>query len=124
MKKLVLISGLLLSGCSSIISGTSQTVSVNTSPSGANCKFIREGLVIGEINSTPGSVLVKKTKHNINIECTKNGYEKATYFNKSGVEGATFGNIVLGGGIGWAVDSASGADNKYTEVVNITLPKK
>lgn len=35
--------------------------------------------------------------------------------------GATFGNIVLGGGIGWAIDSASGADNKYTSPVNITL---
>ncbi len=26
-----------------------------------------------------------------------------------------------GGGIGWAIDSASGADNKYTSPVNITL---
>jgi len=32
-----------------------------------------------------------------------------------------FGNIVLGGGIGWAIDSASGADNKYDGVVNVTL---
>ena len=53
------------------------------------------------------------------------GYQKATYHNKSGAAAATFGNIVLGGGIGWAVDSASGADNKYTSPVNITLaPEK
>ncbi|MFN4088863.1 MAG: hypothetical protein ACK4QW_07435 [Alphaproteobacteria bacterium] len=31
------------------------------------------------------------------------------------------GNIILGGGIGWAIDSASGADNKYTSPVNMTL---
>jgi hypothetical protein len=39
----------------------------------------------------------------------------------SGAAGATFGNIVAGGGIGWAIDSASGADNKYDAPVNVTL---
>jgi hypothetical protein len=37
------------------------------------------------------------------------------------VAGATFGNIVLGRAIGWAIDSASGADNKYESPVNLTL---
>ena len=123
MKKLAFISAILLSSCSSIVSGTSQTLTINTNPEGANCKLYREGRVIGEISSTPGSVLVQKTKHDITVECTKKGYQKATYYNKSDVEGATFGNIVLGGGIGWAIDSASGADNKYTEIMNITLAK-
>jgi hypothetical protein len=31
------------------------------------------------------------------------------------------GNIVLWGGIGWAIDSALGADNKYGKPVNMTL---
>ena len=39
----------------------------------------------------------------------------------SGIEAATWGNIVLGGFIGWGVDSAAGADNKYPEQVTITL---
>jgi len=30
-------------------------------------------------------------------------------------------NIILGGGIGWAIDSASGADNKYESPITITL---
>ncbi len=55
------------------------------------------------------------------IECELAGYQKATYHNKSGVAAATFGNIVLSGGVGWAIDSASGADNKYTSPVNLTL---
>lgn len=54
-------------------------------------------------------------------KCNKQGYQEATYLNHSGAAGATFGNIVLGGGIGWAIDSASGADNKYDGVVNMTL---
>ena len=94
---------------------------MNTNPPGADCKLTRNDIVIGRVNPTPGEIVVQKTKHNITVTCDKGGYQTATYVNKSGVEGATFGNIVLGGGIGWAIDSASGADNKYDDVMNITL---
>jgi hypothetical protein len=39
----------------------------------------------------------------------------------SGVAGSTFGNIVAGGLVGWGIDSASGADNKYESPVNISM---
>jgi len=112
---------LLATGCASIIEGSTQEVLVNTNPSEAYCKFMREGMPAGEVTKTPGAVTIKKTKHDLTIECEKAGFHKATYFNKSDVEGSTFGNIILGGGIGWAIDSAGGADNKYTSPVNITL---
>lgn len=118
-----LVFSILLCGCSSIVSGTSQTLTINTSPEGASCELTRKGSIIGRISPTPGSVLVQKTKHDIFVKCSKQGYQDANFTNKSGVEGATFGNIVLGGGIGWAIDSASGADNHYEEVMNITLTK-
>ena len=111
----------VLSSCSSIIEGTSQEILVNTNPSGANCSLERQGVSIARIDPTPGAATIKKTKHDMTIRCTKKGYQEATHFNKSGSAGATFGNIVAGGGIGWAVDSASGADNKYDSPVNITL---
>lgn len=112
---------MLFAGCSSIIEGTSQEITVNTNPSGADCSLIREGISIAHVNPTPGAATIKKTKHDITIECDLEGYQKATFLNNSGAAGATFGNIVLGGGIGWAVDSAAGADNKYETPVNITL---
>lgn len=90
-------------------------------PTGANCALVREGAVIARINPTPAAATIKKTKHDITIECEKDGYQKTTYFNHSDVNGATVGNVILGGGIGWAIDSASGADNKYTTPVNITM---
>lgn len=123
MKNYVLLSFLVLTGCASIVEGTSQTLTINTSPTGADCQMVREGRVIGRINPTPGSVVVEKTKHDISVECTKAGYQKISFINESGSEGATWGNIVAGGGIGWAIDSASGADNKYQEIMNITLTK-
>lgn len=107
--------------CSSIISGTTQQILVNTNPAGADCALFRQGTRIATVQNAPGSALVDKTKHDITILCVKPGYQQATHFNKSGVEGATLGNIILGGGIGWAIDSASGADNKYESPVNITL---
>lgn len=124
MRYFILLAVLFLSACSSIVEGTSQEIVVNTTPEGANCAFEREGQVIGRVSPTPGALTVKKTKHDMTITCKKAGYETATYFNKSDVAGATVGNILLGGGIGWAIDSASGADNKYETPVNITLNKK
>lgn len=117
----VLCAAVGLGACSSIIEGTSQEIFVNTNPPGAACGFIREEYRIAMVNPTPGAATIKKTKHDIRIECEKQGFHKAIYYNKSDAAGATFGNIVLGGGIGWAIDSASGADNKYTSPVNITL---
>ncbi|WP_439816172.1 hypothetical protein [Zavarzinia sp. CC-PAN008] len=111
-----------LGGCSSIIEGRSQQIQVNTNPPGAMCRLDREGQTIATISPTPGSAYIEKTKHDITVVCDKEGYQQATYLNHSGAAGATFGNIVLGGGIGWAIDSATGSDNKYDGVVNITLP--
>src|SRR4051812_3544620 len=111
----------LLAACSTIVEGRSQQITVNTNPSGADCDLNRKGEKIATVTNTPGSAYIEKTKYDIKIECNKKGFETATYLNHSGAAGATFGNIILGGGIGWAVDSASGADNKYDGVVNISL---
>ncbi|MBC7951639.1 MAG: PEGA domain-containing protein [Rhodospirillaceae bacterium] len=116
----------VMTGCSAIIEGTTQILTFNTSPQGANCALTREGLPIGNV-TTPGRLSIEKTKHNIQVVCSKEGYEDSTMMVKSDTAGATFGNAVLGtamGGVGWAVDSASGADNKYSDVVNIYLRKR
>ncbi len=117
----LLLGALLVSAFSSIVDGTTQEILVNTNPDGASCNLIRENITVAQIVSTPAATTIEKTKHDLRIECTKDGFHKAVYFNKSDVAGATFGNIILGGGIGWAIDSASGADNKYTSPVNLTL---
>ncbi len=120
----VLLAAQILANCASIVDGTSQQISVVTNPPGANCQFHRNGEIVGAVNPTPGGVLIKKTKHHIEIVCLKDGFEEAKFLNKSGIQEATFGNIILGGGIGWAIDSAAGADNKYEGAVNITMVQK
>ena len=115
---------LLLSACATIIEGRSQEITINTNPSGANCDITRNGTKIGSVTNTPASTMIEKTKYDILISCSKPGYTTATFMNHSGNEGATLGNILAGGVIGWGVDSATGSDNKYTSPVNITLIKQ
>jgi len=114
---------LLLTACASIIEGNSQTLTFNSNPLGASCALTRNGVAIGNV-TTPGGIVVEKTKHDISAVCSKDGYDDSTIMLKSGIAPATFGNIVLGGGIGWAIDSASGADNKYPEITNVYLNRR
>ncbi len=83
-----------LPGCAAIFDGTTQQISVNTTPPAASCKFMRLGAPIAEISSTPGAATIQKTKHDITIVCNKTGFTEATYVNHSGVAGAAFANIL------------------------------
>jgi len=117
---------LILVGCSTITQGTSQQVAVNTTPPGATCELQRQGLAIATAANTPTAVTVKKTKHDITIVCTKEGYQTATYINHSGWEDGSGAagialDVFLTAGISSVIDSATGADNQYESPVNITL---
>lgn len=114
---------LLLQACASIIEGTTQTIAIQSVPAGADCRLLREGMVVASV-TTLGEVTVEKTKHDMTIECEKDGYEVTTVNLDSGIEESAWGNIVLGGGIGWAFDSAMGADNKYPDYVKLRLKPK
>jgi len=113
-----------LPACSTILEGRSQQIQVNTNPPGANCDFLRNGESIASVAPTPGGTYIEKTKYDLNIKCNKPGYQESTYLDHSGVDWVTAGNVLLGGLIGWGIDSATGADNKYDSPVNISLPKK
>jgi hypothetical protein len=122
MKTILAVTAVLgLSACASIVEGTTQEIVVNTNPSGADCTLNRQGTAIARVSPTPGAVTIKKTKYDMNIVCTKSGYQDTTFMVHSGEAGATYGNLAFGGLIGWGIDSASGADNKYDSPVNITL---
>lgn len=111
-----------MSACSSIVEGTTQTVTVITDPPGATCNLTRGGAIVAVANPTPASVMVEKSKDNISIACTKAEHLDGAGALASEFEGMTFGNILFGGIIGVAVDSASGAMNKYPASVTIVMP--
>jgi hypothetical protein len=115
--------GVAVSGCATIIDGTSQSLSVNTTPEGgAQCT-----LVNGEGTwyvTTPGSTTVHKTKTDLDVTCTKPGFKTAHLVSPSHFTGKTAGNLLLGVGgvvIGGAVDAASGANYHYDPVIDVPL---
>ena|SRR5947209_13014047 len=117
--------GFVASGCATVFEGLHQNISVATSPGDAACNFERQGQSIGSIANTPGTLSVRKDKHDILIKCTKPGYQEAQYLNHSGTTATIAANVaadlLLTWGASSIVDSADGADNKYDSVVNITL---
>jgi uncharacterized protein YceK len=119
-RAIIVACSVLLSGCASIFEGTTQQISVNTTPAGARCTFWKNGSLIADIAATPGAVTIRKSKDDLFIVCDKPGYASATYVNKSGLAMSTFANI-LTAGLAWAVDSSRGADNKYQGEVNLAL---
>jgi hypothetical protein len=115
-----------LGSCSSIVQGTDQAIIVNTNPPEATCALTREGQEIGAVLSTPGSVTVSRTKHDITISCEREGYQTATFIADSGWESGSGAagialDVILTLGVSSAIDSATGADNRYQSPVNITM---
>jgi len=107
---------LLLSGCATVIKGTTQTMPISSDPDGAD--VVVNNLVVG---TTPTEVeLQRKRDHQITIR--KEGYAPATVPVLKSVGGAVWGNILAGGIIGWGVDAASGAQyNLKPETIFVRL---
>jgi hypothetical protein len=112
-----------------MISGSHQTLTINTNPPGAVCQLIREGVVIGKVPSTPGSVVVERSKYEIIIECERVGHQKTTAMLGSWIEGLIYAAPPLpgwgsfSGGLQseYTADSASGFDKEYPANTTITL---
>lgn len=114
----------LMSGCSTLTKGTSQTVTVNTDPPGAVCNLSRDAQPLAVINPTPGSASISKSSKPVSVLCTKASFMDASGTMSSEFQAMTFGNIIFGGLIGIAVDAASGATHEYPPIVTITLEPK
>lgn len=116
---------LSVSACASIVSGTQQNIFIETPHvNGAECKLSDSKNGSWYLQSTPGSVSVLKGNGPMNIVCFKSGYETTTVTVDESVAGATFGNIILGGGIGIFVDAATGAAQMYPDKVIVWMKPK
>lgn len=111
----------LLPACATILEGSSQEMTVDTSPAGANCSFDRKGDHLGDIAPTPGSLKLEKSKNDLSVTCAKPGYATATVMQQPKFVGTTFLNLLVGGGIGFIVDASSGANFVYPAQVKLDL---
>lgn len=111
----------MLAACATLVNGTSQTVTVSTTPTAASCTLDRMGTRVGAIAATPGSVRLDKSKNDLAVTCSKDGFQTATVSHASSFGGATFGNIIAGGIIGVVVDAASGANYSYPDDIRLDM---
>ncbi len=115
--------GVALSGCATIIDGTTQSVSVNTKPEeGAGCTLTNsQGTWY---LTSPGSTIVHRTKTDLDVTCTKAGYKPGHVVAVSHFTGKTAANLLLSPGPGLVIDAASGANYKYDNPINVPLGER
>jgi hypothetical protein len=125
MIRLLLAAALALScvGCASVTRGTTENISIATTPAGAKAEI--SGLEIATACVTPCVVQAKRNA-DITVAISKDGYEPQVIPLTKEVPGtgaAGFaGNIIAGGLIGMGVDAVTGAaqDHKPNPVI-VTL---
>jgi len=114
---------LLLSGCASVTRGTTENISIASTPSGALANVAGTDAPFSCV--TPCVVEVSRSA-DITVSISKDGYQPQVIpltREISGGGGAGFaGNLLLGGVVGMGVDAATGAamDHKPNPVV-VTL---
>ena len=112
-------------GCASIVSGTNQSVSVETrnadgaSVTGANCKLNNNKGTW--FVTSPGSTTVNRSFEALEVKCEKQGLEPGMASVKSSTKAMAFGNVLFGGPIGAGVDIASGAAYDYPNLIAVTM---
>lgn len=111
------ITGLFLSGCATILTGTKDRITFNSTPSGAT--IYKDGV---EQCKTPCSFRVTRSINDTDIEYKLDGYE--TRLITLDKEFNLISIINLGNLFGWAIDAISGSIMKYDrKVYDITLSK-
>jgi len=105
-----------VTGCATVMNGTSQPVAFKSEPEGAVIK-----LVSGQTCTTPCQYELKRGKDSM-VTYSKEGYQPVSVYIQSRTGGATFGNIIAGGVIGGVIDGSNGASNHlYPSPVYVRL---
>ena len=114
---------LVMTSCATITGDRSQAIQVTSNVERAICSLTNtEGQWTVE---TPGSVIVARDSGNLLVNCKKKGYKPATVSIESyHTNASTWGNVVLGGGIGYIIDRNTGAAFYYPDTINVALEKE
>ncbi len=113
-----------LSGCASITGSKTQPISVTAiceaeQIQGASCTVTNDKGV--SYTSTPGTVMVTKSNADLSVTCTKEKVSSNPAVVKSASNVNIWGNILLGGPIGAAIDAGTGAGFDYPPTVSVVF---
>lgn len=107
-----------LSGCATMISGTSQNIAFSVSPSNAQCDLMnKKGEKLAAINAQNNIIHVAKSSDDLTLQCQANGYSTKIAKIESKVNAGAA--MVMG-----LADIGSGAIYKYPETFSLQLDKQ
>lgn len=110
MKRLILACAIIacgpaLGGCATVVHGVHQGVAFKSDPSSATIRLAQGGTCV-----TPCEIEMRRG-HDSMVTYSLEGFEPASVYMQSRLNGAIAGNVIAGGLIGGIVDGANGASN-------------
>ncbi|WP_052769034.1 hypothetical protein [Aurantiacibacter marinus] len=95
-----------LSGCATVLNGTSQPVEFESEPTGAVIETLA-----GQTCTTPCTFEMRRGDDSM-VTFTAAGYAPVSIYLQSRTSGSVAGNLLAGGLIGGVVDASNGASNR------------
>ena len=99
--------GGLLSGCATIVDGSTQSMTFQSSP--AEAEVLINGVVVGK---TPLSIDVERAE-GTTLTIRKEGFKEQTLVMPTKLNTTFWGNVILGGLPGSTTDAVSGASREF-----------
>lgn len=129
MKKAILsLSAIVLTGCATVFSGTSQTINVKVVDSSNQQLLSNISCVVSDGNgathsivTNPSAISVSKGNGAIRIDCQKAGYKQLNMAVGDSFNALTIVNVLFWPG--FIVDAVSGAYKKYPSHYQINMEK-
>ena len=127
-KKLVhyLSAMLLLTGCATVISGTSQIITLkavnqanNELLEGVSCTITDGGGGLYLVQSNPGQVSINKGRAPLTPNCKKDGYKQLTYSVGDSFNALTVINVLFWPG--FIVDAVTGSYKTYPSYIAVMM---
>ncbi len=114
--------GLSLSSCATLFTKSNQEVTFKGVP-GTTVKDADRNTVIAEVGQNGfATTQFRKRLSGMNIQASKNGYDSRNIHMGTKIQGWFWGNILLGGIPGMAIDVATGKMKKFKDtLVDVTL---
>lgn len=108
-----------LTGCATIINGTSQKIGVSSEPPGATVQVDGKNL-----HTTPVRLRLERRRDHV-LVFTKEGYDSQTINMTHVISEVVAGNTLLGGPLGWVFDIFAGTQYKLIpNPLHVELKKK
>ena len=90
-------------------------------PKNAKSTLKREGALLATVAKTPQATTLYESWNDVHITCRKQGFRKTTSVLDAQTKASIFGNFLISGLVGVAIDAGTGAMNKYDGTITIPL---